>query len=287
MKIDVKGVIVSNDDKPIYDLFDMEATSPSIITNALEQANGDDIEITINSGGGDLFAGSHIFSELKSYEGNVEAKITGVAASSASIIAMGADKINMSPTASLMIHNVSMVAAGNSNDFQHASDTLKTLNKTVANAYMDKTGMSQDDLLNMMDDETWLSADEAQEKGFIDEILFRQDRYAAATENMIPNKVIEGVRNTLMKQRIRNEDDIPEQEDDPSKEKSDGLSSKQKEEVRDIVKEEVKKLAEDNEKGKSEDSNNEEPKNLVINGVTYVAQENKPSKPNNKFKRWI
>lgn len=253
MKIDVKGVIVSNDDKPIYDLFDMESTSPNVVTEALNKADGDDVEVTINSGGGDLFAGSHIFSELKDYEGNVEVKITGVAASSASIIAMGADSVKMSPTASLMVHNVSMVAAGNSNDFQHASNTLKTLNKTVANAYMEKTGMSQEDLLNMMDDETWLDADTAYKNGFIDEILFRQDKYAAATENMIPDKVIEGVRNTLMKQRLRNEDDIPEQ-DDPRKEEegSEGLSSKQKSEVREIVKEEVKKLAEDNEKGKTE-----------------------------------
>src|SRR5699024_7937799 len=117
-----------------------ESTSPSVITNALEEANGEDVEITINSGGGDLFVCSHIFSELKSYEGNVEAKITGVAASAASIIAMGADTVKISPTASLMIHNVSMVASGNSNDFQHASDTLKTLNKTVAKHKRDKKG---------------------------------------------------------------------------------------------------------------------------------------------------
>ena len=273
MKIDVKGVIVSNDDKPIYDLFDMESTSPSVITDALKEADGKDVEIIVNSGGGDLFAGSHIFSELKSYEGNVEAKITGVAASSASIIAMGADTVKMSPTASLMIHNVSMVASGNSNDFQHASDTLKTLNKTVANAYMDKTGMSQDELLNMMDDETWLSSDEAHSKGFVDEILFRQDKFAAASEYMIPPKVVEGVRNTLMKQKLRNEEETQEEKQEET------FTSEQKQAIRNIVKDEIKKQIE---KDEPEEQKEEPDNSVVVNGVKYVAESKM-----NKHKRWL
>ena len=95
MKIEVNGVICSNDDKPIYDMFGMESTSPSVISEAIKKADGKDLEIYINSGGGDLFSGSQIFTELKDYKGNVEVKITGVAASAASIIAMGADKVVM------------------------------------------------------------------------------------------------------------------------------------------------------------------------------------------------
>src|SRR5699024_357465 len=258
MKIEVKGVICSNDDKPIYDLFNIESTSPNVISEAIDNANGEDVEVIINSGGGDLFSGSDIFSKLKEYPGNVEARITGVAASAASIIAMGADKVTMSPTASLMIHNVSLMTSGDHNDMQRASNTLKTLNKTVANAYMDKTGMTQDELLGLMENETWIEANEAKEKGFIDEVLFQETKAVASSGNVIPQKVIDGVRNTLMDQKLKNEDSSEESKEDSS----DGLSSKQKQEVRDIVKDEIKKQI-----GKEE--------------------EPKENKINNKFKRWL
>ena len=262
MKIEVKGVICSNDDKPIYDLFNIESTSPNVISEAIDNADGEDVEVIINSGGGDLFSGSEIFSELKEYTGNVEAKITGVAASAASIIAMGADKVTMSPTASLMIHNVSLVTSGDHNDMQHASNTLKTLNKTVANAYMDKTGMTQDELLGLMENETWLEANEAKEKGFIDEVLFQETKAVASSGNVIPQKVIDGVRNTIMEQKLRNEDDESTEKEESKEESSGGLSSKQKQEVRDIVKDEIKKQ-------------------------TGKKEEPKENKLKNNFKRWL
>src|SRR5699024_4536304 len=237
MKIEVKGVICSNDDKPIYDLFNIESTSPNVISEAIDNADGEDVEVIINSGGGDLFSGSEIFSELKEYTGNVEAKITGVAASAASIIAMGADKVTMSPTASLMIHNVSLMTSGDHNDMQHASNTLKTLNKTVANAYMDKTGMTQDELLGLMENETWLEANEAKEKGFIDEVLFQETKAVARRGNLIPQKVIDRVRTTLMDQKIKNEDSCEERK----QYSSDRKTSKKKQEVRESVKDKIKK----------------------------------------------
>lgn len=259
MKIDVKGVICSNDDKPVYDLFDIESTSPKVITQAIEEADGGDLELVINSGGGDLFSGSDIFFMLKDYPGKVEAKISGVAASAASIIAMGADKVSMSPTASLMIHNVSVMSQGDHNDMQHTSDTLRTLNKTVANAYMDKTGMTQEELLNMMENETWLEANEAKEKGFIDEVMFQELKAVAGSGNVIPQNVIDGVKKTIMEQKLRNEEETSEEKEE---EKAESLTSDQRQEVRDIVKEEIKKLTGDKE-------------------------EPKENKIKNNFKRWL
>src|SRR5699024_5330103 len=188
----------SKDYKPIYDLFNIESTSTNVISEAIDNANGEDVEVIINSGGGDLLSGSDIFSKLKEYPGNVEARITGVAASAACSIAMGADKVTMSPTARLMIHNVSLMTSGDHNAMQHDSNTLKTINKTVANAYMDKKGMTQDELRGLMENETWLEANEAKEKGFIDEVLFQETKAVASSGNVIPQKVIDGVRNTLM-----------------------------------------------------------------------------------------
>ena len=81
--VNVKGTIVSNDDQWIYDWFGMDATSPKSVNDAIIEANGDDLEVEINSGGGDVFAGSEIYTTLKAYSGNVTTKIVGLAASAA------------------------------------------------------------------------------------------------------------------------------------------------------------------------------------------------------------
>src|SRR5699024_2586525 len=99
------------------------------------------------------------------------------------------------------------------------------------------TGMTQDELLGLMENETWLEANEAKEKGFIDEVLFQETKAVASSGNVIPQKVIDGARNTLMDQKLKNEDSYEESKEDSS----DGLSSKQKHEVRDIVKDDIKK----------------------------------------------
>ena len=262
MKINVKGAIVSNDDKPIYDLFNMESTSPNVISDAIEKANGEDLEVVINSGGGCLMSGADMYSTLKDYEGNVTVKISGVAGSAASIVAMAANKIKMSPVASLFIHNVQLQNAGDHNSMQYAADTLKVLNKTVANAYREKTGMSQDELLELMNNDTWMDCETAKEKGFIDEVMFQEEKAIASVEGMIPQKVINGVRNTLMEQKLKNEDEDSSDKEESKEESSDGLSSKQKQEVRDIVKDEIKKQ-------------------------TGEKEGTKENEVTNKFKRWL
>ena len=153
MKIGIKGVIVSNDDKWIYEWFEMDATCPRDVENEIEKANGEDLDIIINSVGGDVFAGSEIYTMLMGYKGGVVVKIVGVAASAASIIAMAGEKILISPTAEMMIHNVTSRVSGDYRDFEHESNVLRDYNSTIANAYMIKTGMDKDELLAMMDEE--------------------------------------------------------------------------------------------------------------------------------------
>jgi ATP-dependent protease ClpP protease subunit len=202
MKINVKGVIVPTNDKWVYEWFGMEAVCPKDICDALATANGEDIEVVINSGGGEVYAGSEIYTELKGYEGKVTTKIVGVAASSASVIAMAGDNILISPTGQIMIHNVWTNSKGDYRVFEHEAKVLKDANKSIANAYMLKTGMSQEELLSFMDDETWLTAQEAKEKGFADEIMFDDNRQLAASTNMsglLPPEVINKMRNQRQK----------------------------------------------------------------------------------------
>ena len=160
MRIDIKGTIISNDDKWIYELFEYDNTSPNDVIKAIDQANGEPLEVYINSGGGDIFAGSEIYSALRSYKGEVNIHVVGFAASAASVIAC-AGKSDISPTAMFMVHNVSGRAQGDYHVMDKSSDVLRTANKSIAAAYMAKTGMSEKEALAMMDQETWLTAQQA------------------------------------------------------------------------------------------------------------------------------
>lgn len=204
-KVTIKGVIVSNDDKWVYEWFDMEATSPSDVTGVIEGLDGEDLLVEINSVGGDVFAGSEIYTALKKYPGKVTVDILGIAASAASVVAMAGDTVRISPTAQIMIHNVSSSARGDHRVMQHESDVLKNYNKTIANAYRLKTGLSEDKLLELMDEETWLNAQQAKELGFVDEILFDDNKQLVASYSnsvILPKQVINKIRNIALKNEI-------------------------------------------------------------------------------------
>lgn len=207
MDIDIKGVIISNDDANIYDYFGMENASPKLIANKLKEAKGKAVNVNINSGGGDVFAGSEIYTMLKEYKGNVDIKVSGIAASAASVIAMAGDKVSISPTAQIMIHNVSSMAIGDYRDMEHEAEVIKNYNNSIANAYMLKTGKSREELLAMMDKETWLSAEQAKENKFVDEILFENKnnvKFAASITNLLPEKVINQTRELMAKTNKEN-----------------------------------------------------------------------------------
>jgi ATP-dependent Clp endopeptidase proteolytic subunit ClpP len=198
-KVNIKGPIISSEEAWIYDYFDIEATSPKSVYREIEAANGEEIEVVINSGGGSVFAGSEIYTALKEYQNNVTVKVVGLAASAASVIAMAGSKVKMSPTAQMMIHNVSAIAGGDYRDMEHTAEILKNANTTIANAYKIKSGMDEKSLLKMMDKETWLTPQQALEHGLIDEIMFENQApqlvASAGLAGMLPPQVIEKIRN--------------------------------------------------------------------------------------------
>lgn len=195
--VNIKGVIVGDDEKWIYDWFEIAATSPRDVQSELDDAGGEAVDVIINSGGGSVFAGSEIYTLLKWYRGKTTAKIVGLAASAASVGAVGCDVVVISPTGQIMIHNVWSYASGDYRDMQHTSDVLKNLNTSIANAYRLKTNLEEAELLEMMDKETWLSAQQAVEKGFADEIMFDSGRQLAASvgaAGLLPPEVLEKMR---------------------------------------------------------------------------------------------
>lgn len=108
---------------------------------------------------------------LKEYPCNVTVKIDGIAASAASVVAMAGDKVLMSPTSMLMIHNPMTMAAGDHNDMAKAIHALDETKEAIINAYQLKTGKSRAKLSELMEDETWMNAIKAIKDGFADGML--------------------------------------------------------------------------------------------------------------------
>ena len=150
--------------------FDDDVT-PKMFKDELESGSGD-IEVWLDSPGGDVYAATQIYNMLKSYNGKVTVKIDSLAASAASVIAMAGDEVLMSPLSLLMLHNPITIAAGNTDDMQKAIDMLDEVKESIINAYELKSGLSRAKISHMMDCETWLSAKKAVELGFADSIMF-------------------------------------------------------------------------------------------------------------------
>lgn len=199
VKIQVKGTIISNDNKWLYDWFEMDSTSPRDIDSKLEEANGQDITVEINSGGGSVFAGSEIYTRLKAYTGDVKVEIVGLAASAASVIAMAGRHVSISPTAQIMIHNATSSANGDYRDMEHSADILKNVNESIASSYILKTQLDKETLLGLMDKETWMTADKACELGFADEVMFKQPTLTNDVGFILPQNIID----TVKKERIK------------------------------------------------------------------------------------
>lgn len=203
MKIKLNGTVIDGDDAFIYEWLGIPHISSAQLNNL--PTNSEDLEIELNSYGGSVFAGSEIYTILKSYPGKVTITVTGIAASAASVIAMAADVVKISPTAQLMLHNAWTTASGNAYDFEKEAEVLRGVNESIANAYMLKTGKSKDELLAIMEKETWFTAEKAIEIGLADEMLFQEEiqpqDIAANIGGGLPHQAVEKIAN-LIKQPL-------------------------------------------------------------------------------------
>ena len=148
-----------------------DEVTPAVFREELFSADGP-IVISVNSPGGDTIAASQIYTMLREYPGDVTVKITGIAASAASVIAMAGTKVCMSPTAMMMIHNPATIAIGDAGEMKKAIDMLSEVKESIMNAYEIKTNLSRARISHLMDAESWFNATKAVELGFADGILF-------------------------------------------------------------------------------------------------------------------
>lgn len=136
--------------------------------NDLDKITADNITVRINSGGGDVFTGHTIYNMIKQTNKRVKVVVNGLAASIASVIAMAGDVVEMPSNAMLMIHNPSCYSGGTAEDMRKTADTLDKVAETIKAVYVNRTGLSDEEITQMMNDETWLTAQEAKDKGFCD-----------------------------------------------------------------------------------------------------------------------
>lgn len=160
----ILGDIVANDGERWFE----SDVVPGMVIGWLAKQDGD-IEININSNGGDVAGGLAIANAIKAYsKGKKTCNVLGVAASMASVIACAGDELKMGQGAFLMVHNPWTVTMGNAEELRKDADTLDKMRDSILGFYQSKAyGKSADDLKALMDDETWLNPEEARAAGFL------------------------------------------------------------------------------------------------------------------------
>lgn len=128
------------------------------------------LHVHINSDGGDVIAGNEIFNILVEHNGHVRVSIGALAASIASVVAMAGDEISIAENGFLMIHNPWTMAMGDAKEMKKISDILDKLKDSIIMAYTSQTELPKDEIAALMDDETWMTSEEALENGFVDRI---------------------------------------------------------------------------------------------------------------------
>lgn len=188
--LEIGGCICDNNDT----WFD-DDVSPQIFKDELESVVGD-ITVQINSPGGDVFAAAQIYNMLRAHRGKVTTYIDSLAASAASVIAMAGDVVEISPVGMIMIHNPSTLAWGDHNEMERTAAALNEVKESIINAYQAKTLLSRQELSDLMEDETWMNAKTAVEKGFADRIRGEEKTKTAvlfgakAADRAILNKIV-------------------------------------------------------------------------------------------------
>lgn len=223
IELKIDGDIVMDDDFWSM-LFGTENVTPKGFMGELNQYKGKNINVWINSYGGDVYAASRIYTALKQHKGKVTVKVDGVAISAASVIAMAGDEILMSPTSIMMIHNPWGNFQGEAEDLRHGADVLDEVKQTIINAYQLKTNKSRAKISQMMDEETWMSAKKAVNEGFADGMLYSDSKEEQPEERpsnsfmfsrfAIQNSINNRTKNFLEQYNMRFKQENPDNKDD-------------------------------------------------------------------------
>ena len=184
--------LVKNDDKnaelmlygDIAESFWGDTISAKEVTEYLADLDVENINVYINSNGGVVDTAIAINNALRRHKAKVTVNIDGIAASAATLITCAGDTVRMPKNALFMIHNPSTIAMGDSEEMRKKADVLEKYKNSITETYLQKVNIDKEKLSELMDNESWLSAEEALKYGFIDEIIENTDI------QVVENKVI-------------------------------------------------------------------------------------------------
>ncbi|MDM1707703.1 ClpP-like prohead protease/major capsid protein fusion protein [Thiopseudomonas alkaliphila] len=151
-------------DIQIYDVIDDELAK--IVQTLAASAGTEEIDLLINSPGGGVTAALAIYSVLRAHKGKVTARVHGLCASAATVVMLAADEIILSEHSLLMVHNPWTAAEGDSNQMRKVADDLDKHSQAMAELYAERTGLSIEEIMQIMAAETWYTAPEAVAAGF-------------------------------------------------------------------------------------------------------------------------
>ena len=193
VELRIDGEIIDDNWVWLYEWFDVPATSPNGFRQELAKHKGKQIKVWIDSIGGSVYAGAGIYNALKEHDGKVIVTVEK-ALSAGATIAMAGDEIQISPVGIMMIHNpiVYYMEQAEAKDFRKVADFLDVVKDTIINAFVLKTGKSRDVISEMMDDETYMSAQKAVSEGFADSVLYTNEE----------NQLVEGLQNSFSFSRL-------------------------------------------------------------------------------------
>jgi ATP-dependent protease ClpP protease subunit len=188
----------------VYDVIGWPWLDANMLVSQINEYKGRPLNFAINSPGGDVIDAIAILNAMKRHDAKVSVRIDSLAASSATIISMGGQEISAYKNSTFMIHNPWSIAIGNEFDMEEMRDILKQFGSQILDIYTEKATIGKRAIKSLMDgtdkrDGTWMTAKEAKEKGFIDNII-ENDSQVKANLNIpifsgIPDNIIQSNKN--------------------------------------------------------------------------------------------
>ena len=178
MRVNLSGDVMSDNYGKMYAYFGYNAIYPALVRKALEDnPEGEELVLELNSGGGSVWAGNEIYSVLRNSNVQTRVEIQSLAGSAASYFMLGADRIDVSPVAMVMLHRPATWTYGNDDSHRASLEMLDSTSEAVLNAYMIRSSgkRSRNDFAELMRKESWLHASQAVEVGLADGILYQEE----------------------------------------------------------------------------------------------------------------
>lgn len=171
-----------------------DSNTPDSIKSQLEGfklKKDDTVRVVINSEGGSVFDGFDIYNQFKALENKVITEVRGMAASIASLIMLAGDEIELSQASTVMIHRAMTMAMGNSEEIEKQVKVLNTIDDVLISIYSARTGMNEEEVGNLLSEETWFTAEEAVEAKLADKVIHKAAaKFAAQINYIIKQKIM-------------------------------------------------------------------------------------------------